>query len=50
MRAICTITVDHPDKTIETYKLPFMFPDKVVIIDNGREFVDSKITLKVILS
>ena len=50
MRAICTTTVDQPDTTTETYKPPFMFPDKVMVIDNGREFVDSKIALKVILS
>ena len=49
MRVICATTVDHPDTTIETYKSPFTFPDEVVI-DNGREFVDSKIALKVILS
>ena len=50
MRAICATTVDHPDTTIETYKPPFTLPDEVVVIDNGRKFVDSKIALRVILS
>ena len=47
MRVISSTTVDHPDETLEKYKPPYPFPDEAVMIDGGREFIDSKISLKV---